>query len=194
MPITSPASPPRPFQLNPRKLRELMLYMAARSEDDPHFGAVKLNKLLYFADFWAYRELGRPITGATYQCLEHGPAPRGIIEIQDRLCIRRRAGVRKHLKYGVYEQKRLVALDDADLGVFRGDEMEIVDRVLDQCRPLNALQLSTLSHAHPGWMQARIGEDIPYFTALLAPGKVKLTPAEREWAEGVVARLRAEAA
>ena len=30
---------------------------------DERFGAVKLNKILYFADFEAYRRLGEPITG-----------------------------------------------------------------------------------------------------------------------------------
>ena len=46
-----------------RKMKELILYLAARSEDDPRFSSTKLNKLLFYCDFTAYRQLGRSITG-----------------------------------------------------------------------------------------------------------------------------------
>lgn len=57
------------------KLRELILYIAQKSKTDPRCGAVKLNKLLYYADFSAYRLLGRAITGAEYQHLKKGRRP-----------------------------------------------------------------------------------------------------------------------
>ena len=60
------------------KLQELILYIARRSEDDRHFGANKLNKLLFYSDFLAYAKTGRSFTGAPYERLEHGPAPRGL--------------------------------------------------------------------------------------------------------------------
>jgi hypothetical protein len=34
------------------KLRELILYVSTLSENDPNFGAAKLNKLLFYTDFW----------------------------------------------------------------------------------------------------------------------------------------------
>ena len=37
---------------------------------------VKLNKLLYRADFEAFRLLGHPITGETYEKQEFGPVAR----------------------------------------------------------------------------------------------------------------------
>src|SRR4051794_11181803 len=61
-----------------RKFRELVLYLAERSEGDKHFGATKLNKLLFYADFVYYLYFGNSITGHTYQKLEHGPAPRAL--------------------------------------------------------------------------------------------------------------------
>ena len=57
------------------KFGNLILYVAERSEHDDRFGAVKLNKIMYYADFTAYWKLGRPITGATYQRLDEGPLP-----------------------------------------------------------------------------------------------------------------------
>ncbi len=49
------------------KLRELVLYLATLSEGDATFGKVKLNKLLFYADFNAYLKFGKPITGHEYQ-------------------------------------------------------------------------------------------------------------------------------
>src|SRR5258708_19742785 len=59
-----------------RKLAELILFISERSEGDPRFGAGKLNKLLFYSDFGAYRLFGKSITGQQYQNLSNGPAPR----------------------------------------------------------------------------------------------------------------------
>ncbi|MEP6936295.1 MAG: type II toxin-antitoxin system antitoxin SocA domain-containing protein [Nitrospirota bacterium] len=48
--------------------------IAHKGKTDPRLGSVKLNKLLYYADFTAYRNLEKAITGAEYQHLPEGPA------------------------------------------------------------------------------------------------------------------------
>lgn len=48
----------RSAQTDDRKMKELILYLASRSEEDPRFSATKLNKLLFYCDFTAYRRLG----------------------------------------------------------------------------------------------------------------------------------------
>ncbi len=52
------------------KLGELMLFISKRTAEDRRFGATKLNKVLFFSDFLAYRLLGDPITGAQYRKLD----------------------------------------------------------------------------------------------------------------------------
>jgi len=59
-----------------RKMKELILYLTAKSEGDLRFSPDKLNKLLFHCDFTAYRQLGRSITGYSYQKLQSGPAPK----------------------------------------------------------------------------------------------------------------------
>jgi hypothetical protein len=61
-----------------RKMRALALYLTARSEGDPRFSPAKLNKLLFYCDFTAYRQLGCSITGYSYQKLPSGPAPKAM--------------------------------------------------------------------------------------------------------------------
>lgn len=64
------------FKFDESKFKELVLYIATNTSRDPTVGAVELNKILYYSDFIAYKRLGRPITGAAYQKLSEGPAPR----------------------------------------------------------------------------------------------------------------------
>ena len=66
-----------------RLLGELILYIAKRCEADPTFGAVKLNKLLWWSDFLFYARAGQPITGVEYQKLPAGPAPVQLVPVRN---------------------------------------------------------------------------------------------------------------
>jgi len=70
---------------NEDKLAELLLYVADRVRDDPTGGSTKVNKILFFAEFAHYRSHLTPITGAPYQKLPRGPAPRRLVPIRDHL-------------------------------------------------------------------------------------------------------------
>ena len=48
------------MEFDETKFKELIIYISMRSEDDTRFGAVKLNKLLYYSDFRAYISKGTP--------------------------------------------------------------------------------------------------------------------------------------
>lgn len=70
-----------------RKMRELALYLTAKSEKDLHFSPAKLNKLLFYCDFVAYLQLGCSITGYSYQKLPSGPAPKAIKIMNNQLSL-----------------------------------------------------------------------------------------------------------
>lgn len=150
------------------KFKELLLYVANKSIDDPAFGATKLNKILFFSDFLAYGQFGKPITGAMYQRLEHGPAPRELLPVQEEL---QRAGdailvERKHFNY---PQKRLFPLREADLSSFSAKEVGLVDHVIDLLRRYGASEVSVLSHVVSlGWRVAEDREEIPYEAVFLS--------------------------
>ena len=55
------------------RLREMILYIARRSEGDKLFDEEKLTNLLFFADLEAYRRLGQTISGQDY--LKLGDCP-----------------------------------------------------------------------------------------------------------------------
>jgi antitoxin SocA-like protein len=72
-------------QVDDRKIKELILYLASKSEQDPRFSATKLNKLLFYCDFASYRRWGRAITGHSYQKLQFGPAPKAMLPLLEQM-------------------------------------------------------------------------------------------------------------
>lgn len=151
---------------NDSKLKELLLFICQRSEGDGPFGATKLNKLLFFCDFTAYRKFGKPITGHRYQRLDNGPAPRALVPIRSQMEEEGAIAIAERDYHG-HTQKRVLARRDADLQEFSADEIALVTALIDEYWGRTARQLSDLSHEFRGWQLAEDGEDIPYEVALV---------------------------
>lgn len=171
------------------KLTELVLYVARRTLGDQAAGATKLNKFLYFADFAAVRRLGHPITGADYQKLPYGPAPRRLAPIRSRLLANGDARLEKRVDALGFVHHELIPLRDPRTELFTAEELSLVDEVIEALRAKSATEVSELSHRDAGWQLVGEGESIPYELAfVLAPAEAGPTPAIR--AEGQ--RLMAE--
>lgn len=160
------------------KFKELLLYVATRCETNPRFGATKLNKVLFYADFLAFARWGSPITGARYQRLQWGPAPRQLPPMVQRLM---RAGDAYIEPVG--RQKRLVAMRPPSLSCFTQVELDLVNEVIERLWNHTAVEVSDLSHEMVGWRAFATKEDIPYptvFVSAQAP-----TEDDIEWAQGI---------
>lgn len=136
------------FKIDENKFKGLVLYIADKCSDDPDFGATKLNKILFYSDFHSYGYWGKPITGAAYFRLKHGPAP-------------------KHMK-PIRDQNRTIPLTEANLDVFSAKEIALVDKVIEEFGGLNADDVSTVSHMEAGYKIAGNKEDIPYEAVFLS--------------------------
>jgi hypothetical protein len=156
------------FAPDDKKFRELVLYIAARSEDDPTYSATKLNKLLFFSDFFAYASLGRPITGHRYQKLPKGPAPVAFLPVVEKMT---REGDCEWVerRYFGRVQRRLIAKRGADLSWISDEEQALVDDLIERLWDRSATEVSELSHTFPGWQAAAMQEEIPYETIFVLP-------------------------
>src|SRR5713226_2593184 len=67
------------------KLIELIVHLSSLSEGDEYWGAIKLNKLLFYIDFVAYRRFGKSVTGQEYQAQKQGPTPRRLPPLMARM-------------------------------------------------------------------------------------------------------------
>jgi hypothetical protein len=149
------------------KLRELIVHIAWQSQDDSTFGAVKLNKILYYADFYAYRKLGASITGAEYQKLPEGPAPRRLLPARASLIEDGSIRIEFVPRFN-YVQQRIVPLRKPDLSRFSAEELRIVDEVIEALRGKSAREVSHMSHEELGWQVVEDYQTIPYRTAWLS--------------------------
>lgn len=177
-----------------QKLKELVLYVGAKCALDPHYGVLKLNKILFYSDFRAYRALGSPITGADYKKYPHGPAPRGMKTIRERLIAAGDAIEYKNpLPYLTEDdepmsEKRLLPKTKPNMAPFSSDQLAIVDSVIEWLRPMTGTRVSHMSHKHPGWALAGMDEIIPYQTELLVGGTCAPTKKDLAWASSVAGR------
>jgi uncharacterized phage-associated protein len=166
------------FVQDEQKVKELILLFSELSEGDATFGATKLNKLLFFSDFLAYQIHGKSISGSKYEARPQGPMLKNFYAVQDEMQGNKEIAIRTS-EYGGYRQNRTLALRTANLSQFSGEELEIVMRVLNEYRNMNASQISALSHEFLGWQAVDIGEEIPYEIALVSTRD--LTPEEYEF-------------
>nr|HEX4314790.1 Panacea domain-containing protein [Kofleriaceae bacterium] len=155
-----------------KRLRELALYVASKCWRDEHFGVLKLNKILFYSDFLAYRRLGKAITGVEYRKYVHGPAPAIMRKVRRDLVQKGDAHEWQNPVPGrggqPYNENRLLAIRTPEIDEhFSSSQISIVDEVIERLRADTGRDVSDLSHCHPGWKLAAMEEPIPYYTELL---------------------------
>lgn len=149
------------------RLRELILYVAAECQDDPKFGATKLNKILWWSDFLAYAQRGKPITGVEYMRLGNGPAPRRLVPVRNEMEADGDIALAEVVGRGGYIQKKIVPLRAANLDVFSAADIAVVDDVIDALWGKTAKGVSNLSHGK-AWEVASDGQPLPYEAVFLS--------------------------
>ena len=178
-----------------KTLVELMLYVAAKCGLDAHYSVLKLNTILFYSDFRAYRTLGEPITGVEYRKYPHGPAPAMMKALRKRLFDNEDTFEYINPLPALIEGMnvtRLLPRRAADMTLFSSSQIALVDQVIEWLRPMTSSQTRNLSYRHhPGWRLAKLDEPIPYCAALLSEDLETqvLSIAERNWALTVANRF-----
>jgi len=132
-------------QLSLERLKNIMLYILERCED---VWCTKMNKLLFYIDFLAYRELGMAITGLSYRAIDYGPVPERWDKVYSEF-----PEVRQELKQaGDFAGSVLVPLGTSDKSMFSKAELQIVDTVCNHFAISTSRELSRLSHEEPAWI------------------------------------------
>lgn len=148
------------------KVKELILFVAQRSGEDPYFGGVKLNKILFWADVQAFRERNQSVTGMRYRRLLHGPAPTALIpalkQLEDE-----GACHEEQRRLGPLTQKRVVPDRDPDLSLLEDWERECLEAAIRDLWSHTATSASDWSHEFPAYGLTREGAYIPMKRMLL---------------------------
>ena len=110
----------------------------------------KMNKMLYYIDFLAYREQGMAMTGLTYRAIDFGPVP----EHWDRVYSQFDEICQEPRTIGEYEGNVLNSSKEPDLNLFSDKERALLPTVCSHFKSASSRELSTLSHKEKGWMEA----------------------------------------
>jgi len=110
----------------------------------------KLYKLLYFLDFFHFKEVGRPVTDLEYFAWDFGPVPAKLFfEIKDKkapkeilMCIIEEKDELTGKKKGL----SFKSLQSPDLDVFSERELEILKKVADIFRDAKAKDMTEITH------------------------------------------------
>jgi len=171
-----------------RQFRELLLYVAKKTQDDARCGRTKLYKILFYADFAAYQKLGSSISGQMYQKIPQGPAPKRALPVLEAMVAEHSCIWASRDFYGLAQEK-LLPLREPELSLFTGEEIALVDEVIAELWPYTATDVSALSHRFIGWQLAEEGETIPYSTVALGEPRPP-TPREIEYGRKLARELR----
>lgn len=171
---------------NREKFENLILYIVSKVPNPVKLGAVRLRKILYFADSINYLRKGEPITGATYIKWTGGPVPREFPSSLDRLQ-RDGAIVEKPGQHPLgHPMKFYYALKEPNYELFQPEEISLVDDLIREiCDEFTAEGISEASHTR-AWELADVGEELPYYTVFVTRfGEVD--EATIEWAKERIA-------
>jgi hypothetical protein len=149
-----------------RRLEEAIIYISGVCETDAAFGKTRLNKILFEADFLSFETRGVPITGARYQRLQRGPAPKAMVHRLRDLCDRGELHVRETDYLGKVQHKP-IALRRPDLSIFSAEDIAILDAAIRDSWGISGAEASHNSHRME-WKSRRNGDDIPYEAAWLS--------------------------
>ncbi len=164
------ATPKHNIRPNDAKLRELILLISEWCQADPKFGAIKLNKLLFHADFSAFLTYGEPITGQEYFALPQGPAPRRLVPITESMKKKGELAYQE-IPYHGHVQKKPIALRAADVSKFSGSDVTLVRQTVEKFWKMSATEISDQSHLFLGWKAARL--NLAYFGVVPSRSEVR---------------------
>lgn len=171
--------------MNRTKFKALVHYVIAKS-DSSRLGSIRLNKILWYVDTFAYRAEGASVTGGAYVKRQFGPVPKHVLSMLGELEHENAIVIRDRERFG-YPMKDYVALTDPDTSSLSAKEIALVDEVRDAiCYGHTAESISELSHDQV-WEAANIGEQIPMW-ATLASSAGQMTHEVENWADTTIAR------
>ena len=141
------------------RLKNLMLYLLEHTND---VWCTKMNKLLFYIDFFAYRENGMAISGLSYKAIDFGPVPDRWDVVYSEF-----DEIHQELRSaGDFIGSVLSATVKADMTLFSEAEIKVIEQVCSRFNGLSSRELSRLSHEEQAWINHHDRhESIPFAEA-----------------------------
>jgi len=150
------------------KFRQVLLYILNKVGAKPNIGQTALYKLLYFIDFDYYELHEEQLMGLTYIKNTFGPTPREFAKVVSDMKEDGQVEEYKSAHFS-HQQKKYIPVVAPELSLLNGQELKVIDSVLNRYSDFSAKQLSDLSHEDTPWQMAEDKADINYEYAFYRP-------------------------
>jgi Protein of unknown function (DUF4065) len=154
------------------RLRQLILYVAQQCVTAKFFGLIKLNKIIWKADFDSFAARQVPVTGREYRRQKLGPVAREMKPLHTEML--RQGAIRIERKlFGEDEtgkeivEYRTIASDIPDLTLFSPEDMSFVNASIAHYWDMTGTETSDESHG-VAWRTRTNGDPMPYELAWLS--------------------------
>lgn len=174
------------MQFDRAKLKAVILYTCSKCEAS-QLGAVKLHKVLYYADMIHYAHVGVPLTGATYRKRPFGPTCDELLPLLRELNNQGAIEIRD-VDYFGFVKREYIAVESPETDRFSDIEKQLLNEVIEfVCFNNSAKTISEFSH-NRAWEIANFGEVLPYNSVFhIFPTQV--SPETMEWASAEVKKV-----
>lgn len=121
----------------------------------------KLNKEMFYADFYHYKLHGQSISGLQYQAIKFGPVPVHYDTVYDNI-----DGIEKDVVVSHNMESTRLSCKSFDLSIFTNQELQTLNIVLSTVQSMNTQDLIAKSHEEDAWLNYhRENALIPYSEA-----------------------------
>ena len=170
------------------KLKEAILVVSKYCEDKFHFGAIHLNKILFWADFRHFKKTGKSITETVYWKLERGPVPKYVKTAEAELMVEGRfEEVEKPLSPPL-KQKRPTAKGNINESLFTEYALQLLRETAETETRYSASEVEKRSYILPIRL-AQLREEIPLYvihtTEINQP-----TQSSQDWVREIVSQYK----
>lgn len=131
------------------KFNAMIAFMALNS----NFFKVKLCKLLFYSDFYHFRQYGKSISGTSYQAIPMGPVPHRYGSLFE-FGAEKGAFSIELVKFPEREGERFISQSDSDvLNVLTAKEKNTLSLVKESMGPMKTDDLIKISHEEAAWLE-----------------------------------------
>ncbi len=149
------------------------------SPNQSELGAVKLNKVLWYADSIHFLEHGESITGETYVKQPLGPVPKHVLQALKNLEVKNLVRRGKVEHFGLMKNEYF-CVDEPDISCFSSEQQSLIQTAYNHvCKNHTATSISEETHGII-WSIAEIGEEIPLAT-VFASSVGEIDETDMDW-------------
>lgn len=114
---------------------------------------VKLNKLLFYADFTHFKKFGKSISGMPYVAIDMGPVPDRFASLFEWMERKRIISIQMKTFQNESIGEQFIPIEQSDLtSVLDSYEMETIQIVSDVLGGLTSSKIIEISHSEPAWL------------------------------------------